>query len=62
LAGLKRFEALGGRSGLSYARLWLLHKWKPQQIVMPRVLPDQVSQLEFLTFDGQRLFEMEVHE
>jgi hypothetical protein len=61
LAGMKRFEGFGNRSAIVYLALMLWHKWRPSQVFMPRVLPRQEAHLEFQTFDGQTLFEMEVH-
>ena len=36
---LKRYESLGNRSFVVYGALWLWHRFRPQQVLMPRVLP-----------------------
>lgn len=39
LLAVKRYERFGNRSPLVYLALWLWHRYRPQQVFMPRVLP-----------------------
>ncbi|MEP0805706.1 MAG: hypothetical protein HRF47_09465 [Chloroflexota bacterium] len=60
LLGLKRYERLGHRSLLMYAALYLWHRLRPSQALMPRVLPGGgVAQMTVHDWDGQEMYRVE---
>jgi hypothetical protein len=59
LLGLKRYERLGRRSLLAYAGLYLWHRLRPGQALMPRVLPGGgETQMTVHDWEGREIFRL----
>lgn len=61
LLAIKKYEGLGNRSPLVYLGLWLWHRWRPQSVMMPRVLPSGGEDLSVTVYDweGNTLIQLE---
>lgn len=61
LLAVKKYESLGSRSPLVYLGLWLWHRWRPQTVMMPRVLPSGGDDLRVTVYDweGNPLIQLE---
>ena len=62
LLSMMRYDRFGNRSIVVYSFLWLWHKYRPSTVILPRVLPRQDARLEVTTWDGDRLYTLEVEE
>jgi len=59
LAALKRFERFGNRSPLVYFGLWVWHKYRPQQVFMPRVMPSgEDLRLTVQDWEGREMYRL----
>lgn len=59
LFGMKRWENLGNRSAVVYLASSLWYRYRPNEIVTPRVLPLQPSRVEVHSWKGERLYVLE---
>ena len=62
LLGLRRWDAFGGRSVLVYLALLAWYRYKPGEVVAPRVLPLHPSRIEVHSWEGEKLFVLEREE
>ena len=59
LLGLRRWDNLGNYSGIVYLALLLWYRYRPAEVVAPRVLPVKASRIEVHSWDGKKLFAIE---
>ena len=59
LLAMKRWDGLGDRSAVVYAGSLLWYRYRPSEVVTPRVLPLNPSRVEVHSWAGERLYVLE---
>ena len=62
LVGMKRWENIGNRSIVIYLASLLWYRYKPGEVIAPRVLPLHPSRVEVHSWEGNRLYTLEGEE
>ena len=62
IAAMKRWDGFGNRSVVVYVALLLWYRYKPGEVIAPRVLPLHPSRVEVSSWEGDTLFVLEGEE
>ena len=59
ILAMKRWDGFGNRSVVIYFALLLWYRFRPGEVIAPRVLPLQPSRVEVSSWEGDTLFVLE---